>query len=143
MSLCAVLGPTDPAKAPATSLRGMLFADWEKLGLEAAPNTTDNGVHASASPFEALAERLNWMKASLKDDAFGKAMLDSGIPKETIMAWTKDPQARVLWGRARARTQGKRRALHVPFHRPNPPTPNFARTILPLSLYLNKHRFHC
>ena len=33
------------------------------------------------------------MGAKLEDDAFGKAMLDSGISKETIMAWTKDPQA--------------------------------------------------
>ena len=50
-------------------------------------------MHASASPFEALAERLNWMGAKLEDDDFGKAMLSSGIPKETIMAWTEDPQA--------------------------------------------------
>lgn len=49
-------------------------------------------MHASASPFEALAERLNWMKAKLEDDPFGAAMLSSGIPKDTIMAWTKDPQ---------------------------------------------------
>ena len=52
----------------------------------------DNGVHASASPFEALAERLNWMGAKLEDDAFGQAMISAGIPKDTIMAWTKDPQ---------------------------------------------------
>jgi len=32
------------------------------------------------------------MGAKLEDDPFGKAMLDSGIPKDTIMAWTKDPQ---------------------------------------------------
>lgn len=50
------------------------------------------GVHASASPFEALAERLNWMRMKLEDDPFGKAMIESGIPKETIMTWTKDPQ---------------------------------------------------
>ena len=29
----------------------------------AKPNTGDNGVHASASPFEALAERMNWVSA--------------------------------------------------------------------------------
>eukprot|EP00965_Chrysotila_dentata_P193356 6175718-Pleurochrysis_carterae.AAC.1 len=60
------------------------------------------GVHASASPFEALAERLNWMGASLETDPFGKALLESGIPKDTIMAWTKDPQATPDAGRARA-----------------------------------------
>ena len=55
-----LLGPTDPAEAPASSLRGKIAAQWEALGLAAAPDVGDNGVHASASPFEALAERLNW-----------------------------------------------------------------------------------
>jgi hypothetical protein len=32
------------------------------LGLQYCPNVGDNGVHASASPFEALAERMNWLK---------------------------------------------------------------------------------
>lgn len=36
--------------------------------------------------------RSNWMGAKLEEDDFGKAMLASGIKKETIMAWTKDPQ---------------------------------------------------
>ena len=39
-----------------------------------------------------MAERLNWLGVSLEDDAFGKAMLSSGIPKDKIMEWTKDPQ---------------------------------------------------
>jgi len=87
-----VLGATDPATAADGSLRKAIFADWKSLSLKGEPNVGDNGVHASASPFEALAERLNWMGAKLEDDAFGKAMLASGIPKDTIMAWTKDPQ---------------------------------------------------
>ena len=87
-----VLGATDPATAADGSLRKTIFKDWKALCLAAEPDVGDNGVHASASPFEALAERLNWMGATLEDDAFGKAMLASGIPKETIMAWTKDPQ---------------------------------------------------
>ena len=49
----------------------------EDLGAE---DTGDNGVHASASPFEALAERSNWLRASISKDAFGKALLASGIP---------------------------------------------------------------
>lgn len=49
-------------------------------------------MHASASPFEALAERMNWLGATVKDDIFGKAMLDAGIPKKTIDAWSVDPQ---------------------------------------------------
>ena len=78
-----VLGATDPATAAPGSLRKEIFAQWKSLGLTAEPNVGDNGVHASASPFEALAERLNWMGAKLEDDAFGKAMLASGIPKDT------------------------------------------------------------
>jgi len=87
-----LLGATDPATAADGSLRKAIFTDWKALGLKSEPDVGDNGVHASASPFEALAERLNWMKAKLEDDPFGAAMLSSGIPKDTIMAWTKDPQ---------------------------------------------------
>ena len=35
---------------------------------------------------------MNWVGAKLEEDAFGAAMLKAGIPAETIMAWTKDPQ---------------------------------------------------
>lgn len=87
-----VLGPTDPANAPADSLRGTLHSDWEKLGLEAAPNTTDNGVHASASPFEGLAERMNWLGRAAKDDIFGKKLLKAGVSEAMIKAWSVDPQ---------------------------------------------------
>lgn len=52
-----VLGATNPREAASGSLRKLIADDWKNLGLEAEPNTGDNGVHASASPFEALAER--------------------------------------------------------------------------------------
>jgi hypothetical protein len=57
-----VLGPTDPAEAPADSLRGVGYAKWKELGMSSAPNTGNNCVHASASPFEGFAERTNWLK---------------------------------------------------------------------------------
>lgn len=87
-----VLGPTDPAKAPGDSLRGMMATQWESLGLAAAPNTTDNGVHASASPFEGLAERMNWLEATIAEDPFGKRLLDAGVPEATIKEWSVDPR---------------------------------------------------
>jgi adenine phosphoribosyltransferase len=87
-----VLGPTDPAEAPATSLRGKIAAQWKALGLAAEPNVGDNGVHASASPFEALAERLNWCGATLEKDSFGTALLGAGVPKSMINSWCVDPQ---------------------------------------------------
>ena len=87
-----VLGPTDPADGPPGSLRKSILEDYLKLGLLEIPNKGDNGVHASASPFEGLAEKSNWLKRSVTDDAFGKALLDAGLSKETIVEWSVDPQ---------------------------------------------------
>jgi nucleoside diphosphate kinase len=89
-----VLGPTDPAAAPADALRGIILADWESLGLKSVPDTGDNGVHASASPFEALCERMNWLKVPLEADEFGAQLLAAGISAETIKEWSVDPQVK-------------------------------------------------
>ena len=70
----------------------MLHSDWESLGLASAPNTGDNGVHASASPFEGLAERSNWLKTAVADDPFGAALLGAGVSAEFVAAGTVDPQ---------------------------------------------------
>lgn len=86
-----VLGGTDPKTADVNSLRHNIFANWKDLGLSSEPNTGNNGMHASASPFEALAERVNWLGADLAEDQFGKAMLELKIPKDTITAWFQDP----------------------------------------------------
>merc|ERR1712039_243821 len=85
------LGGTDPKTAAEGSLRNDIYKDWSSLGLKSVPNTGDNGVHASASPFEALAERTNWLGADLSKDPFGKALLASGVSLKTIKAWTDDP----------------------------------------------------
>jgi len=87
-----VLGPTDPAAAPADSLRGTIFKDWKDLGLAGEPNTGDNGMHASASPFEGLAERANWLEKPLKDDIFGKQLLGAGMSEAMIKDWSVDAQ---------------------------------------------------
>jgi nucleoside diphosphate kinase len=89
-----VLGPTNPADAPKDSLRGSILRDWKKLGLKAVPNVGDNGVHASASPFEALAERANWLHADVTKDPFGKLLIANGISKKTINEWSVDPQVK-------------------------------------------------
>ena len=49
-----VIGPTDPSKAPADSIRGTIASKWEEFGLKAACDGGNNGVHASASPLEVL-----------------------------------------------------------------------------------------
>merc|ERR1712113_420001 len=87
-----VLGGTDPKTAAQGSLRNTIYMDWQALNLKASPNTGDNGVHASASPFEALAERINWLGGRIDRDPFGKALLKSGISASTIKNWCKDPQ---------------------------------------------------
>ena len=96
-----VLGPTNPAEAPKDSLRGILHSDWEELGLASAPNTGDNGVHASASPFEGLAERTNWLSGdyTFESDPFGKVLLDKGIPVEVLKEWSVDPQVTIEAGK--------------------------------------------
>jgi len=86
------LGPTNPADAPTDSIRGMIYAQWKDLDLAKQPDTGDNGVHASASPFEGLAERCNWLGADLASDPYGKAMIAAGVPADMIKAWSKDPQ---------------------------------------------------
>merc|ERR1712113_445816 len=95
-----VLGPTDPSEAPADSLRGHILAQWKELGLEAQPNVGDNGMHASASPFEALAERNNWLNAEISKDQFGKQLLESGLDESLIKAWSVDPQVQIQPGKS-------------------------------------------
>jgi len=87
-----LLGPTDPADGPEGSIRKTILDTWQSLGLKDVPNKGDNGVHASASPFEGLAEKTNWLGASIAADAFGKALLDAGLSEETIKAWSVDPR---------------------------------------------------
>jgi hypothetical protein len=59
------------------------------------PNTGDNGVHASASPFEGLAEKSNWLGKKVEEDALGEALLRAGFSKDRISAWFKDPQIKI------------------------------------------------
>jgi len=86
-----VLGATDPTKAAAGSVRRSILEQYVALGLTTKPNTGDNGVHASASPFEALAERMNWLGQPIETDAYGKGLLAAGVPKTMLQSWTQDP----------------------------------------------------
>lgn len=52
-------------------------------------------MHASASPLEALAERANWLGASVEKDAFGRALLAAGLSQATVESWFSDPQVTV------------------------------------------------
>lgn len=87
-----VVGATDPAAAPADSVRGHIYHNWKELGLSAEPDQGDNSLHASASPFEAFAERSNWLGYRADRDPFGKLLLKAGVSRGLIKEWSNDAQ---------------------------------------------------
>ena len=95
MGCCIIHSPTDPSAAPKGSIRRTILDRYKDLGLESLPNTGNNGVHASASPFEGLAEKSNWLGKKVEEDAFGGALLRAGFSKDRISAWFKDPQIKI------------------------------------------------
>lgn len=91
-----VLGATDPSKAAEGSLRRKVYESWESLGLKKCPDTGDNSMHGSASPFEALAEVANWEGKKIEEDLFGQALLlSTGLDIDTIKLWLGDAQVPV------------------------------------------------
>jgi len=76
-------------------LRGIVYKNWKEIGLDSMPNTGNNGVHASASPFEGMAERNNWLAAKLDDDIFAKQLLAAGVDRKWIEAGCVDPQVKL------------------------------------------------
>jgi hypothetical protein len=90
-----ILGPTDPTEAPPQSIRRAILEQYQILGLDNEPNKSDNGVHASASAFEGLAEKMNWLNLDPEYDKFGKLLLDSGLTKSRIFEWAKDPKIKI------------------------------------------------
>lgn len=90
-----VLGPTDPKEAPRGSLRNLILQKYKELGMQSEPNKGDNGVHASASPFEGLAEKINWLGKSIDKDPFGESLLNAGLSRKTIQEWSVDPRIKM------------------------------------------------
>lgn len=94
-----ILGQTDPKTSPEGSLRRKILDDWKQLGLASEPNTGDNGIHASASPFEGLCERMNWLSVRCRNDAYCRALTRAGVTEDTIKAWSMDPQVKLDTGK--------------------------------------------
>jgi len=86
-----IIGATNPKDAAEGSIRNTVFKQWKELGLAAEPNTGDNAVHASASPFEGLVERANWLSTAAEEDHFGQALMEAGVDRKAIEAWSQDP----------------------------------------------------
>ena len=74
-----VIGATDPSQANEGSIRKKLLDQWDPLGLPEQPNGTDNGVHASAGPLEALKERLLWCGFDLEKDPTGSRLVQLAV----------------------------------------------------------------
>jgi len=89
-----VVGERDPKDANPETIRNHLLGAWEELGLKCEPDKLHNGVHASASPFEGLAERCNWLGVDLEQDSFGKSLLDAGISRKWIEEGFKNPEVK-------------------------------------------------
>ena len=65
------------------SIRKKLLEQWDPLGLPEQPNGTDNGVHASAGPLEALKERLLWCGFDLEKDPTGSRLVQLAVWDES------------------------------------------------------------
>ncbi|KAJ9437597.1 Flagellar Member 1 [Diplonema papillatum] len=89
-----ILGTTDPAASPQGSLRREVLDNWRELGLKSEPTVGENAVHASASPFEGLAERMNWLNVPIVADRFGSYLVEKGVSPKTVSLWSRDPQVK-------------------------------------------------
>lgn len=90
-----MIGSSNPLTSPEDSIRRRLLPQIDSsVEVQAAlvNDQEDNFIHASASPLEAMFERLNWVgRDSIELDHFGSQLLEAGIPSETILNWRGDP----------------------------------------------------
>ncbi|CCW66893.1 unnamed protein product [Phytomonas sp. Hart1] len=91
-----VIGCTDPSKASPNSLRGMIYQDWKDLGLARRPSSTENGVHASASPLEAMIEQHLWLGTPLGQCGCSAFMLKRlGLSPAAWLSWALNPRVHI------------------------------------------------
>ena len=103
-----VVGNSNPAKAQPGSIRHAINLNWQKLGLPMAPSKRDNGVHACTSAFEALRERLIWMRGSLLfTDLFGSRLLAARIPSSVVKKALEEKILAAGQGRIRSKARLK------------------------------------
>ncbi len=78
-----VVGATRPEQAQAQSVRGVLLANQQALGIGPVAVAT-NGVHGSAGPVEAMVEIARFLEIAPERTDLGSALLDAGVPATTI-----------------------------------------------------------
>lgn len=86
-----VVGHTDPSTAIEDSLRRIIYNSWNDLGLTGEPDFQDNCVHGSASAFEALVEKANWLQRSISIDTLCLRLIEHHVPYSVIKKWAKNP----------------------------------------------------
>ena len=85
---------------------GYIVNRYKEVGLTKPPDKGDNGVHASASPFEGLAELHNWMGKNIIDVEFGKALLSRGLTVSLLSGWFRDPIVKYPEALENGKTEG-------------------------------------
>ena len=109
-----VIGATNPSLAHPESLRSIMNAEWEDLGLGGPLDMVRNGLHASASAFEALVERSIWLGVSLETDAhFGVHLFSSAVPATVLKEWTTNPMVYRKYIFDRMENQGSEQCLET------------------------------
>ena len=109
-----VIGATNPSLAHPESLRSIMNAEWEDLGLGGPLDMVRNGLHASASAFEALVERSIWLGVSLETDAhFGVHLFSSAVPATVLKEWTTNPVVRNKYVFDHMENQGSEQCLET------------------------------
>ena len=81
------IGSTNPAQAHSESLRHIMNMEWENLNLESPLDMMKNGIHVSASAFEALCERNAWLNVPATCDPLGVMLFNLGFSATTIQSW--------------------------------------------------------
>jgi len=90
-------GATDPARAAQGSIRRMLLDKKAKLGLVDV-STSNNGVHCSAGPLEAMVEYSRFFSDHAKDQLiklaatpFGHLLAHDGLEEKEIVSLARNP----------------------------------------------------
>jgi hypothetical protein len=109
-----VIGSSNPALAHPESLRSVMSTEWEGLGLAGPLDMMRNGLHASASAFEAMVERSLWLGVPLqKDKHFGARLVSSGVPVIVAKEWSVNPLVRGKFVFDHMESQGSSQCLDI------------------------------
>ena len=86
-----IIGCENPGHARAESLRSAISANWESLQLPSPLDENNNAIHASASAFEALVERTQWLDAPTFSDPLGYSLNILGVTPSLLNEWFQNP----------------------------------------------------